>query len=116
MSIIIVEKAKGMKNMKFSNHLRNDRADRINFILNTVGFGKIIKMVSAARDNRPAWRGITNTGIMVVTDESKTTIITMWIASTKQLEKIYAEEVVPEVLYKRVRANEIYQLDQKMLG
>ena len=116
MSIIIVEKAKGMKNMKFSNHLRNDRADRINFILNTVGFGKIVKMVSAARNNRPAWRCITNTGVIVVTDESKTTILTMWIASLKQLEKIYCDEVIPETLYKRVKANEIYQFDQELLG
>ena len=57
--------------MKFSRHLRNDRADRVNFILNTVGFGKIVKMVSAGRDGRAAWRGITNTGVMIVTDEQK---------------------------------------------
>lgn len=107
---------KGMNDMKFSNHLRNDRADRINFILNTVGFGKIVKIVSAARNNRPAWRGITNTGVMVVIDESKSTILTMWIASVKQLEKIYCEEVIPEALYKRVKANKIYQFDQEMLG
>lgn len=102
--------------MKFSNHLRNDRADRVNFILNTVGFGKIVKMVSAGRDGRAAWRGITNTGVMVVTDEQKETLLTMWIASANQLKEIYCDEVIPAALVARVEKNAIYQFDQRMLA
>ena len=101
--------------MKFSNHLRNDRADRVNFILNTVGFGKIVKMVLAGRDGRVAWRGITNTGVMIVTDEQKETLLTMWIASANQLKEIYCNEVIPAALAARVEKNAIYQFDQRML-
>lgn len=102
--------------MKFSRHLRNDRADRVNFILNTIGFGKIVKMISAGRDGRTAWRGITNTGVMVITDGEKKTLLTMWIASTDQLKQVYCDEVIPAALMARVEKNAIYQFDQRMLA
>lgn len=106
---------KGMNQMKFSRHLRNDRADRVNFILNTVGFGKIVKMIAAGRDGRTAWRGITNTGVMVITDGEKETVLTMWIASANQLRDVYCDEVIPAALMKRVEKNAIYQADQRVL-
>lgn len=83
--------------------------------MNTIGFGKIVKSVEATRDNRPAWRCISDTGVMIITDEAKTSIITMWIASVSQLKKIYCDEVIPQKLYDKVVFNTIYQEDQKRL-
>ena len=54
---------KTMGEMRFSNHFRNHRADRITYINNTVGFGEEIVIEFKYENKREC---ITNTGVCLV--------------------------------------------------
>ena len=77
----------------------NKRLKRINFIIDNIGIGKVIKEVTVDRGHRDGIEihAITDTGIIIIKNRRKNSIITMLIARPEQIRRYYREdEVVPE--------------------
>ena len=74
--------------MSMSAHTIVDRADRIRYIENTIGYGTII-----AETPDPAHEGLnkvlTSTGVLIVRNATTKMIITLWIAGVKQAENVW---------------------------
>lgn len=95
--------------MTFTKHLINERFDRINFIINRVGFGKVIKESFREKYGRIERCCITDTGVMMIKDKQEDIVITMWIATLGQIEQAYKDEVIPHFLVEKALDNRIYQ-------
>lgn len=76
---------------KFSAHALNDRSDRIAYIATTVGFGTVIARRKVIDERGAVKRLLTDTGVVLVTDLTETTILTMWIADPTQVKSFYPE-------------------------
>lgn len=96
---------KTMGEMRFSNHFRNHRADRITYINNTVGFGEEIVIEYKYTNKREC---ITNTGVCLVMALEENFVITAYIA---QFSKVYAlcrslgMDKIPDKLWATVKGN-----------
>ena len=94
-----------MGEMRFSNHFKNHRADRITYINNTVGFGEEIVIEFKYENKREC---ITNTGVCLVMALDDNFVITAYIA---QFRKVHAlckglgMEKIPAELYEVVKNN-----------
>lgn len=95
--------------MTFSKHLINERFNRINFIINQVGFGNIIKESFREKYGRIERCCVTDTGVMVIKDREKDIVITMWIATLGQIEQAYKDEAIPHFLVEKALDNRVYQ-------
>lgn len=84
-----------------TRHASEDRLDRITAIAMTIGFGQVIK----ERQREDKWYQITNTGVMVVRNETKKKVITMWAANMKQISDVYEKENIPQSIKNTVKAN-----------
>ena len=71
-----------MLKRNISYHLSEDRPYRVFHILSTVGLGNTIKEIHCIDEQgRPAWKCLTDTGVIQVLNEEKTRIITLYIAT-----------------------------------
>ena len=84
-----------------TRHASEDRLDRITMIALTIGFGRVIK----ERMIDDKWYQITDTGVMVVRNQTKEVVITMWAANIKQINNVYEKENVPQSIINTVKAN-----------
>ena len=101
-----------MMKRNISYHISEDRLDRACYIMQTVGIGEIIKE-QRGRDEkgRVYWRCFTNTGVMLIMNEDKSRVVTLYIAEQKQVSSIY-EGNTPSWVFALVRKNMKYAKEQ----
>lgn len=91
-----------------SYHISEDRLDRACYIMQTVGLGEIIKESHGIdKEGRGFWRCFTNTGVMLIFNEQKTRVVTLYIASQPQVSAMY-EGKTPSWVFALVRKNAQY--------
>lgn len=94
---------------KMTYHARVQRAERIRKIIEEIGIGQIIKEKYIRHDINQAGKYIciTDTGITIVKDETKSTIITMYVTTQAELVAVYGGvKKVPIYLKKKVDHNQ----------
>lgn len=89
--------------MTITKHCQNERAARYAFIATTIGLGKVIHTAKSKSDDT-AIISITDTGVLIVSALDGT-IITMYIATLRQIACYYPNGVVPMVLSAIVKTN-----------
>lgn len=87
-----------------SKHCKCDRVNRIAFIATTLGFGEIIQKKVTYSNGLPSIRCLTDTGVIICKNMDESKVITMFIATTKQVVDIYGGHV-PEWIYSKVKKN-----------
>lgn len=91
-----------------SYHISEDRLNRYCFIQETVGLGNIIKEVRQVDDKgRVGWQCLTDTGVLMVFNENKTMVVTLYIATQPKVSAMY-EGKTPSWVFKMVRKNKVY--------
>lgn len=100
------------KNVIFSHHALAERADRIAYIATTIGFGEIVHAVWDVKNQN--YRCITNTGVMIIKSRDDV-IITMFIATYGQVEKLYNGNV-PKSMSEVIRRNTKRKFIEKQNG
>lgn len=94
-----------IKKTKLTNHMVLDRSDRAVYILLNLGLGEIIKETHRIDEKgRSSWQCLTNTGVLIVMDEKKETIITLYVASQPKVSAMYKGNT-PTWLLKVVKKN-----------
>jgi hypothetical protein len=89
-------------------HISEDRIDRAYYIMETIGIGEIIKEQRCFDEKgRISWQCLTNTGVLLVLDEKKEILITLYIASQPKVSAMY-EGKTPSWVFKIVRKNRKY--------
>lgn len=94
-------------------HARVERADRLEYILNTTGIGEVV--AEAPNDERGGLRRLTNTGVIIVVAEDHKTVVTAFICDIRQARSVYAYSHngrLPNYLANRVYSNSVYQKKQ----
>lgn len=102
-----------MEQKKLTAHMIKDRSDRATYILLHVGQGDhIIKEQRCVdKDGKVSWQCLTNTGVLLVLDESKETIITMYVAAQPKVSAMY-EGKTPSWVFNLVRKNKKHAENQ----
>ena len=94
-----------MMQRNISYHISEDRLDRACYILTTVGLGEVVKERPCVDEfGRKAHKCVTNTGVILVFNEAKTKVITLYIATAKQIAWVY-EGRTPSWLIAKARKN-----------
>ena len=96
-------------NEQMSYHVRVDRAERVNNIINIIGIGQIIKekYVRFNLDQAGRWVCLTDTGVTIVKTEDKQKIITMYVTTQRELVAVFGgNKKVPAFLKKKVDHNQ----------
>ena len=94
-----------------SDHVRYDRKNRLEAIIDLVGIGDIIvKCDSERNDFREEC--LTSTGVCIIRDKNTKRIITAYIASLGKARRIYeiayGYTEMPHSIFETVRANQKY--------
>lgn len=74
-----------ISSLTFSQHAYIDRADRIAIIDKHVGWGQIVKETY----HNSVFHCLTDTGVMLIVDERKETIITLYLIDKRVLRIMY---------------------------
>lgn len=103
----IIKMKKGsdtMKKMKFSEHILNERMERVVAIAMAVGMGEVVLSVPDKHPNRTA--SLTSTGVVLITADSGV-VVTMYLATYEQVDKMYhvAEKEIPKAIKKVAENN-----------
>ena len=97
-----------MLKRNISYHISEDRLDRACFIMQTIGMGEIIKEQHGIDEKgRGYWRCFTNTGVILIMNEQKDRVVTLYIAQQNQVSSIY-EGKTPSWVFKMVKKNMQY--------
>lgn len=95
-----------------SYHISEDRLDRACYIMQTIGIGEVIKEQHGIDEKgRGFWRSFTNTGVMLIMNEQKTQVVTLYIADQKQVSSLYQGKT-PSWIFAMVRKNVQYAKKQ----
>lgn len=99
---------------RFSNHILNDRADRVAYIATTVGFGEVIARKLVSDERGTVMRLLTDTGVILVTDPKEECVLTMWIADPTQVRDFCLDAAKNQVMLRMVKKylNKGYQEKQ----
>ena len=89
-----------LNSLVFSYHAQYERAGRIALIDEQIGWGQIVKEVYYYG----RYHFITDTGIALVVDDDKKTIVTLYMIDTHELCKVFNYKV-PQYMVKRVAYN-----------
>lgn len=101
-----------LKARNISYHISEDRIDRACYIMTTLGLGEIIKEQQGLDEKgRIYWRCFTDTGVMLIMNECKTRVVTLYIASMPQVSSLY-EGATPGWVIKMVKKNMRYAAEQ----
>lgn len=89
-----------------SHHITNDRMKRVEYIIDNIGFGEVIaeKPWVDTKGNHCV-RQLTNTGVIIVMDEGKEKVITMFVATVLQIKAMYHGKIA-NWLYRLATKNE----------
>lgn len=99
--------------MNLSYHCKVERRARVESIMEKIGLGQVIREkyvhspeeISAGRAGR--YLCVTDTGIIIVKTEDKLTVITMYVATMRELVMIYGgNKSIPVFLKKKVDRNQ----------
>ena len=103
--------------MKLTHHCAVERANRVKEIISHIGLGQIVKEkyihtqaeISAGQAGH--YFCITDTGITLLKDEDKETIITMYVTTFRELVMIYnGVKHIPSYLRKKVDRNQSFYI------
>ena len=101
--------------MKMSYHCRVQRRNRVQQIIDQIGLGQIVRekyfrSPEQIQRNEPGtFTCITDTGITIIKDEKKSTVITMYVTTYRELVAVYGgERNIPMYLHKRVDRNQTF--------
>ena len=91
-----------------SKHLVNDHLERTAEILLSVGLGnEIYRRRYVDAHGRDAIRALTDTGIMICyATDKKDFVITLFIATAKQVRELYQTRNCPDFIYSVIKKNE----------
>jgi hypothetical protein len=93
-------------------HISEDRLDRAMFIMTTIGIGDVIKEQRRVDEQgRVSWQCLTNTGVILVMNEKKDMVITLYIAKQPKVSAMY-EGNTPSWVIKLVRKNKALAEEQ----
>lgn len=94
-------------------HCEVQRANRVQHIVNEIGMGQIVRekyvrSLEKAQAGQPGnYLCVTDTGIMLVKSEDKLKIITMYVATYRELVRLYdGAGNIPKFLRKKVDHNQ----------
>ena len=95
-----------------SYHISEDRLDRACYIMETVGLGEIIKEVRDVDERgRVSWQCLTDTGVILIFNEQKTMMVTLYIATQPKVSAMYKGNT-PSWVMKMVKKNLRYVAEQ----
>jgi hypothetical protein len=96
-------------------HISEDRLERAYYIMQTVGIGDVIKEQKCIDEKgRTSWQCLTNTGVLLVLDEKKEILITLYIASQPKVSAMYQGKT-PSWVFNIVRKNRKYAEEQNKI-
>lgn len=105
-----------MMKRNISYHISEDRLERAAYILTTVGMGEIVQERSKVDpQGRTSILCLTNTGVILVFNATKTKMITLYIADQKQVSWVCRGNT-PNWLFKVVKKNLPYAKEQNKQG
>ena len=87
-----------INSLTFSYHAGVERADRVAFIEERIGWGQIIKEVYY----HGCYHCITDTGVALVVDNNRQTIITLYLVDAMELQRTFNNNT-PKFLLKKVK-------------
>lgn len=103
---------------RMSAHFIIDRADRIQRIENSIGWGTIV-VNAPDRNKENVYRCLTSTGVLIIKDENDF-IITAWIADVKQAVSVWkaakGDRPVPKWLWNVINYNNNTKYWQKKVA
>ena len=94
-----------MITINLSEHVINDRTERLALIGSTIGFGEIIKIKTKVGKYGKVKMCLTNTGVTIIKDIVSDKVVTAYVCKLKELFFIYDGNRVPEHIYKTVYTN-----------
>lgn len=95
-----------------SYHISEDRIDRACYIMETVGLGEIIKEVrDTDAHGRVSWQCLTDTGVIMIFNEQKTMMVTLYIATQPKVSAMYKGNT-PSWVMKMIKKNAKYAIEQ----
>ncbi len=95
-----------------SFHISEDRLDRACYIMTTIGIGEVIKEQRCVDERgRVSWQCLTDTGVILVLNESKTLAVTLYIAKQPKVSAMYGGNT-PAWVMKLVHKNRKYAEEQ----
>lgn len=101
-----------MLKRNISYHISEDRLDRATYILTTIGMGEIVRERSKVDDmGRTSVLCLTNTGVVLVFNATKTKMITLYIADQKQVSWVCRGDT-PQWLFNVVKKNKVHRENQ----
>ena len=105
-----------MKNI-LTRHTFAERYDRLEYIMNTVGFGDSIlfEAIIPNAENVMRKMQLTDTGVIIVKPLDADIVITTWIATIEQavrISKTSGHKKMPESLYRKIKNNKKYAKNQ----
>lgn len=89
-----------VNSLTFSYHAQVERADRIAIIDNHIGWGQIVKEVYF----NGCYHCVTDTGLVLVVDDTRRIIITLYIMDRRKLHQMYNNRP-PKYLISKVDFN-----------
>lgn len=91
-----------------TKHLRYERTDRAVYILRYIGIGNIIKEErSVNAEGKVSYQCLTDTGVLLVVDETKTVCITMYVATQPKVSALYKGNT-PGWVIRMVKKNKLH--------
>lgn len=103
--------------MNFTKHMMKERLDRAGFILSHVSLGhSVVEQLVRENGKKDCVRVLTNTGIILVYNENKDKVITIYLASIAQAKAFFpVGSRLPNGIYKAVKENtRLLKLCQEM--
>lgn len=93
-----------MKKMKFSEHILNERMERVVAIAMAVGMGEVVLTIPDKEPHRMA--SLTSTGVVFITAENGI-VVTIYLATIPQVDKMYhvAGKEMPKAIRQVVKNN-----------
>ena len=95
--------------VNLTDHVVNDRLDRITAILTTVGVGEVVYKFQESNQYGPNVHCITNTGVIIIKDAHEDKIITMFMLTERRLFAYWKTHMAsrpPQYLVKLVGNNQ----------
>lgn len=91
-----------------SYHISEDRLDRATYIMTTIGLGEIVKEVRCVDERgRTGYQCLTDTGVMLILNEDKSRVVTLYIATQPKVSAMYKGNT-PSWILKMIRKNKVY--------
>lgn len=98
-----------------TNHARYGRKDRLEYILDTIGFGEVVASQILDDDKGGRRRELTTTGVVMIKGNADNSFITAYICDIDEATAIWRsgnKREMPAQVYRNVRGNKILRKNQ----